>query len=77
MAETEKNRLITRSELAKLWHVSGRTIDRMRQNGQIPWYDLTGGQGGKPIVRFSLSDVWAYEERFRMSISGATIRQGC
>jgi hypothetical protein len=56
---------LSRVALAQRWGVSPRTIDRMRADGRLPWIDLTGGRGARPIVRFKLDDILAYEERFR------------
>jgi hypothetical protein len=55
--------LLTRSGLAKRWKSSVRTIDRRRQIGLIPWVDLSGGKGSRPVVRFRLSDVEDFEKR--------------
>jgi hypothetical protein len=52
---------ITRLDLAKRWQTSTRTIDRKRRLGLLPWVDLAGGAGGRPIVRFRLSDIEDYE----------------
>ncbi len=56
---------LSRNQLAKRWGVSPRTIDRMRMDGRIAWLDLTGGKGARPLVRFRLADIEAYEEKFR------------
>ena len=58
--------LLTRNDLAKRWKLSGRSIDRMRQIGILPWHDLTNGQSKKPIVRFKQDDIEAYEEQTRL-----------
>lgn len=55
--------LITRTELAKRWRVDAKTIDRMRQAGVLPWIDISGGRGARPIVRFAVADVTAFEGR--------------
>jgi hypothetical protein len=52
---------LTRRDLAARWGTSIRTIDRLRGLGKIPWIDLSGGQGKRPIVRFKLSDILKYE----------------
>ena len=67
--EQEQNIAVyyTRNKLAERWEVSGRTIDRIRQSGRLPWVDFTGGQAKKPIVRFRLEDIAAYELKFRMA----------
>ena len=59
--------LLTRKTLEERWQVSGRTIDRMRASGVLAWFDLSGGRGGKPIVRFKQEDIEAYEMKFRMA----------
>jgi hypothetical protein len=38
-------------------------LDRLRQDGRIPWLDVAGGQGARPIVRFRLADVQTYEDQ--------------
>jgi len=53
--------LLTRSGLAKRWKSSIRTVDRRRQIGLIPWVDLSGGKGSRPVVRFRLIDVENFE----------------
>jgi len=58
--------LLTREHLAARWSVSTRTVDRLRQDGCLPWVDLRGGRAAKPVVRFLLSDVEAYEQAARM-----------
>jgi len=62
-----KTELFTRKMLEERWQVSGRTIDRLRASGALAWFDLSGGKGLKPIVRFRLEDIEAYEEKFRMA----------
>ena len=62
--------LLTKSDLSKRWGTSPRTIDRMRTNGLLPWVDLSGGVGKKPIVRFKLEDIAAHEEKFRLDPLG-------
>jgi hypothetical protein len=61
----EKNNLISRSELAERWAVTSKTIDRLRKRGDLPWIDVTSGKGKKPLVRFMIIDVEAYETRNR------------
>jgi len=55
--------LLTRSALAERWQTSIRTVDRRRQIGLIPWVDLSGGKGSRPIVRFRLNDIEDFERR--------------
>ena len=57
---------LTRQDLANRWQTHTRTIDRLRNAGLIPWVDISGGKGRRPIVRFHLKDVEAYENRMRM-----------
>jgi hypothetical protein len=59
------DQLISRQGLATRWDCSCRTVDRLRSRGLIPWVDLVAGKGSKPLVRFRLQDVLAYEQRFR------------
>ncbi len=58
--------LLTREAVAARWSVSVRTVDRLRQNGHLPWVDLRRGRGAKPIVRFCLEDIEDYEQTGRM-----------
>ena len=52
---------LTRQQLARRWSVSVRTVDRLRQKGQLPWIDLSGGSGARPVVRFRVSEIEDYE----------------
>jgi hypothetical protein len=54
-------RHLTREQLASRWNVSVRTVDRLRQRGQLSWVDVSGGAGARPLVRFSLREIEAYE----------------
>jgi hypothetical protein len=56
-------KLMTRSELAERWKTSERTVDRRRKLSLIPWIDIAGGCGNRPLVRFRLEDIEAYESR--------------
>lgn len=62
--------LLTRLALAERWQTSTRTIDRRRQDGLIPWVDLSGGRGHRPIVRFRLADVEDIERRLLQNPTG-------
>ena len=44
--------VLTRAEVAKMLKVSTRTIDRMCQTGEIPFWNL-----GPRYIRFNLKDV--------------------
>lgn len=55
--------LLTRPALAERWQTSIRTVDRRRQIGLIPWVDLSGGKGTRPVVRFRLVDVENFEKK--------------
>jgi hypothetical protein len=58
--------MITRFELAKRWKCPTRKVDRVREQGLLPWVDLSRGRGGRPCVRFRLEDVEEYERRARL-----------
>jgi predicted DNA-binding transcriptional regulator AlpA len=60
------DRLLTKNEVAQRWQQSKQTVDRHRRLGQLPWIDLSGGIGVRPVVRFRLSDIEQYEEKMRM-----------
>lgn len=55
--------LLSRGQLAERWHISERTLDRRRKLGLLPWIDLTGGRGKRPLVRFRLEDIEEFEGR--------------
>lgn len=55
----------SRTALASRWKVSVKTIDRLREFGKLPWIDIAGGRGARPIVRFTLADVEAFEQTMR------------
>jgi hypothetical protein len=58
--------LITRTELAKRWHTTPRTIDRRRALGLLPWVDLARGIGKRPQIRFKVEDIETYERQARI-----------
>ena len=58
---------LTRSQLAARWGCSVRSVDRRRQAGLLPWTDLAAGYGGRPMVRFELSEIEVFEERVRLN----------
>jgi hypothetical protein len=62
--------LLTREAVAARWSVGLRTVDRLRQNGSLPWVDLNRGRGRKPIVRFCLADIEEYEQTARLDCRG-------
>ncbi len=62
-----QEKLLTKNDVARRWNCSNRTVDRLRLHGRLPWLDLTGGRGGKPLVRFREVDVLAYETSTRMA----------
>ena len=64
---TNTEAFLSRKELGERWNVQPKTIDRMRQRGLLPWLDLSGGKGGKTLVRFKIGDVEAYETRNRLA----------
>jgi hypothetical protein len=61
--EEDKMGMLNRLDLANRWKTSIRTIDRKRKFGLLPWIDLSGGAGKRPIVRFRLEDIEEYEGR--------------
>ncbi len=53
--------VLSRKETAQLLGIDIRTLDRWRKLGRGPAYlDLTQGQGKKPCIRYSRSEI----ERF-------------
>ena len=54
--------LLSRKQLKKRWGLSLRTLDRLRDYGHLPWIDLTGGRGSRPIVRFRVTDIEKLEK---------------
>ena len=59
--------LLTRNDLSSRWGVTVKTVDRLRRRGLLPWLDLSNGKGGKPLVRFRISDIEAFETRNRVA----------
>ena len=57
--------LLSRQQLAERWGLTTRTIDRRRTECLIPWVDLSGGRGDRPVVRFKLEDIEAFEAEGR------------
>jgi hypothetical protein len=64
----------SRQALSARWNTSTRTIDRLRQAGKLPWIDIAGGRGTRPIVRFTLADVQAYERDMRQAPCEKTVQ---
>ena len=62
-------KLLTRKSVSQHLGVTPRHIDRLRQNGRLPWIDLSAGMGKRPCVRFKLADIEAFEQRFRQDVS--------
>jgi hypothetical protein len=58
---------LSREALALRWGTSTRTVDRLRQAGKLPWIDIAGGRGARPLVRFALDDIEAYERSMRQA----------
>ncbi len=56
---------LSRTGLAARWHVSVKTIDRLREADKLPWVDLSAGHGPRPLVRFKIEDVEAFEQTMR------------
>ena len=56
---------LSRQALASRWNTSTRTVDRLRQAGKLPWIDFSVGRGARPLVRFKIEDVEAYEQAMR------------
>lgn len=61
--------ILSKKELAKKWGTSERTIDRLREDGVLPWIDLGGNRTTRPIVKFRLADILEYEKRFTRAIN--------
>jgi excisionase family DNA binding protein len=53
------SRLLTKAEVAELFHVSIRTVDRLRASGLLPTTKVRGA------VRFSEHDIRAFVEAQR------------
>jgi len=56
---------LSRRDLAVRWGISVKTVDRMRESGQIPWIYFSGRRGIRPVVRFALTDVEVFEAEAR------------
>jgi hypothetical protein len=63
-ARGEPMELFDKKALERRWNCSSRKVDRLRKVGLLTWVDLSGGQGRRPMVRFRLEDVLAYEARY-------------
>ena len=51
--KTTRTGLLTKKEVAKFWQVTTRTIDRLIQQGQMPYVKLPGGRS----IRFRPADL--------------------
>lgn len=58
-----------RAQLAARWGCSVRKIDRLREKGLLKWIDLTGKQGKRPAVRFSLDQILEFEKQCIMNFN--------
>jgi hypothetical protein len=56
--------LLTRQELAERWQCSSRTLDRLRDQGRLPWLNIASGNR-RPLIRFRLADIEEFEARIR------------
>ncbi|MGO9116831.1 MAG: helix-turn-helix domain-containing protein [Desulfomonilaceae bacterium] len=55
---------LSRRELATRWGISVKTVDRLRETGQLPWIDLSTSPR-KPLVRFPLAEIERFERERR------------
>jgi hypothetical protein len=62
------NAYLSRRELAERWKVSHKTIDRLRFAGKLSWVNLASHSGKKPLVRFKVEDVEAFERAMRCAL---------
>jgi hypothetical protein len=60
------DKLLTTRQVANRWQQSKQTIDRYRKLGKLPWIDLSGGSNIRPVVRFRILDIEAYEDNMRL-----------
>jgi len=61
MSLPSRKEFFTRKEVADRWGCTPRTVDRRRRAGVLPWVDLAGGRGARPMVRFKIEDIKEYE----------------
>jgi hypothetical protein len=59
---TDQTVFLTKRQLAERWGTSGRTINRLKSEGALPWTDLSLGRRKKPIVRFLLDEIRRLEQ---------------
>jgi hypothetical protein len=52
---------LSRTELANRWGISVKTVDRLRETGQLSWIDLSTG-AKKPLIRFPLAGIERFEK---------------
>ena len=70
----KEEKLLTRNEVAKRWAIAPRTVDRMRQQGELTWLDLAGSESRRPIVRFRMADIIAFESDHLMKIKDGEVQ---
>lgn len=69
----EGRKVITESELAKIYGASLATVRRMRKRGEGPaWFDLRNGKAGRPIIRYyvDMVHVWIESTRQTKGVEG-------
>jgi len=54
--------LLSRAQLALRWGCSIKTIDRLKRLGRLPWLNISGKDGKRPMIRFPLSGIQEFEE---------------
>lgn len=52
---------ISRADLAKRWHVSMKSVDRLRAAKLLSAVDISGKRGKRSTIRFRFADVLAFE----------------
>ena len=57
--------LLTKYEVSARLRISQRTLDRLREEGKLPW--LAVGTGKKPSVRFRAEDLEEFERQARQA----------
>ena len=59
--------LLTKNDVARRLCIGKQTVHRLRQSGRLPWIDVSGGRGKRPIVRFRAEDVIKFESAQRIA----------